>query len=363
MPATATAATKVAFATADLKKLLERVSGVVSARHPSAALGSVLLDGGVLTASNGTIRVELAIDETTPPVLLPHARLLAILRASCGDEVKLSFGATTCTVRCGKGQWVLPTEDAETFPRWDVAGAVPVCRIPADQFVRAATTAIQAADGKGSKPAFGGVCIDVKDGEVNFVGTDGRRLYRFEVEIDQAVDDRQIVVPVDAMETIVSLADSEDAVQIETNGSEVVFTCGSITVTARLLNATFPKWRQMFEDRDVTPTMLAAAPFLAATRAAAICTSETSSGVTVRLAEDGATLHGKSAEAGEATVRCDIVEFGQPVETMLNPRFLSDWLRTLDSASTVEVEAADGESACVCRCEESWCVVMPLARE
>lgn len=362
MPTATATAARVTFSTVDLKKLLERVSGVVSARHPTAALGSVLLDGGVLTASNGTIRVELAVDETTPPVLLPHARLLAILRASCGGEVKMTFGPTTCTVRCGKGQWVLPTEDAATFPRWEVTGARPVCRIPSDQFVRAATTAMQAADARGGRPAFGGVCIDVKDGEVNFVGTDGRRLYRFEVEIDQAVDDRMVVVPVDAMEAIVSLADGEDAVQVEANGSEVVFTCGGATVTARLLDATFPKWRQMFEDRDVQPTMLGAAAFHAATRAAAICTSETSCGVTVLLAADGATLRGKSPEAGESTVRCDIVEFGQPVETLLNPKFLSDWLRTLDPASTVEVEAADGESACVCRCEESWCVVMPLSQ-
>jgi hypothetical protein len=45
---------------------------------------------------------------------------------------------------------------------------------------------------------------------------------------------------------------------------------------------------------------------------------------------------------------------------MLDPRYVREWLDTIDPAATVRLEVVDGSSACVFKHEEASCVIMPL---
>jgi DNA polymerase III subunit beta len=49
---------------------------------------------------------------------------------------------------------------------------------------------------------------------------------------------------------------------------------------------------------------------------------------------------------------------------MLDPRYLSDFLRVMDPESTVTVSIRDSESAVVCSTDDGYAnVIMPLARD
>ena len=349
----------------DLADALRAVSPAVPGRAGKPVLQNVLIADGVVTATDLELRIDYAIDQVTPAVLLPFGRLQAILGTARGNAVELTPGDTSCVVEIGSGRWTLPTEDAAEYPADAGGDAVPICRMPADQFVRAVAGTVFATDNESSRYALGAVLVEVDaEGDASFVATDGRRLARVEVEIDQAVDASQTLLPSRAVAAMARLADGrEDAVQLERRGNEVVFTCGGVTVTTRTTEGKFPRWRDVFPERDIKPTMLHAGALLAATRSAAIVTTETSKGVTYAFTEQGLHLTARSSESGESSVTCEAVEFGQAAVTQLDPHLVVDWLRTLDPAATVEVEVQDGESACVLRCEESSCVIMPLAKD
>lgn len=349
----------------DLADALRAVAPAVPSRSTKPILANVLIADGVVTGTDLELRIDYAIDQVTPAVLLPHARLTQILGIARGDAVELTPGDTSCVVEIGSGRWTLPTESPVEFPA-DAGGDVtPICRMPADQFVRAVHGTVFATDNESSRYALGAVLIEVDaEGDASFIGTDGRRLARVEVEIDQAVDPSKTLLPARAIAAMARLCEGrEDAVQLERRGNDVVCTCGGVTVTTRTTEGHFPRWRDVFPEREVKPSMVHAGALLAATRSAAIVTTETSKGVTYAFTQAGLHLTARSSETGESSVTCDIVEFGQAAVTQLDPRFVSDWLRTLDPAATVEVEVQDGESACVLRCEESSCVIMPLAKD
>ena len=349
----------------DLAEALAAVASAVPARSTKPVLQNVLIADGVVTATDLELRIDYAIDAVTPAILLPHARLRAILGAAGGDAVALTPGETSCTVEVGRGKWTLPTEDAAEFPADAGGESKPIARMPADQFVRAVRGVVFATDNDSSRYALGAVLLEVDaEGDASFVATDGRRLARVEVEIDQAVDQSQTLIPARAIAVMERLAHGqEDAVQLERRGNEVVFTCGGVTVTSRLVEGKFPRWRDVFPDRDVKASSVPAGALLAATRSAAIVTTEAAKGVTYAFTGEGLHLTAESSECGQSSVTCELIEFGVSAVTKLDPAFVAEWVRTLDPACTVEIEVQDGISAFVMRCEEASCVVMPLASE
>lgn len=353
---------------ADLKDALHAVKAAVPTRSPKPILHSVLIADGVVSATDLELRIDYEIDAVTPAVLLPFGRLSAILKTAAGTAVDLTPGDTSCVVEIGSGRWTLPTEDATEFPADAGGDQTPICRIPPDQFCRALAGTVFATDNESSRYALGAVLLEVVADEENpeemkaiFIGTDGRRLARVDVEIDQAVDASKTLIPAKAAQAMLTLCKGrDDAVQLERRGNDLVCSCGGVTITTRTTEGTFPRWRDVFPDRKVEATEVYAGAMQAATESAAIVTTEVSKGVTYAFTEKGLHLTAKSSESGESSVTCDLVTFGQKAVAMLDPQYVAEWLATIDPAATVRVEVLDGTSACVLKHEEASCVIMPL---
>jgi DNA polymerase-3 subunit beta len=140
---------------------------------------------------------------------------------------------------------------------------------------------------------------------------------------------------------------------------------GPTTISARLVDGRFPRWRDVFPDRpDAARVKIVAGPLLAAVRQAAIVTSEQSKGVDFSFEPGQLVLSGRSAESGESRIELPIEHAGTTVKIKLDPRFMSEFLRVLDGAVTVTVELTDAQSACVCRTDDGYgYVIMPLAAD
>ena len=346
----------------ELKSALGAVAAAVGKSRP--VLANVRIGDGLMSATDIEVRIDTVLDYHGDPLLLPHARLAAILGASTGDEVTLTPKGSSCVVRIGRGEWTLPTEDAAEFPTWEPAGLKPVTRLPADEFCRAVRAVEHATDNESSRYALGAVLVDVADGVVNLVATDGRRLSVAECEHDLAVDDGQTLVPARVMAILARLAGGggEGSVQLEADDNTMMATIGSHTVTAQLTQGRFPRWRDVMPADGPQPTTVLAAELLSATRAAAIVASEQSRGVDYTFTAEGLHLHGQSAECGESSVTCEIVEFGHGCTVKLDPVFVREWLQGLpaDGEPTISVQAKDKASAVVMRADSYTGVIMPL---
>ena len=380
-----------------LKAALNAVAAAVPGKSVRPVLQNVLLSEGVLSGSDGEIRIDVELD--APPgvnFLLPKDRFSAILREFKGDEITITPDDTSCVIKAGRGEWTLPTEDAGEYPSWDVVGAKPITRMPADQFVRAVKGVVFAADNESSRFALGAVLIEVKGDVITFVATDGRRLALVQFQHDQAVDDSQTLVPMEAFKKCLNLIpkknksdrsgereedDERDeydcdalAVQIEATTKEVVITVGPMAkglvkpakvLTALLVNGNFPRWREVLPERDARPTKVNRELLLAATRSAAICASEESKGVLFAFSNKGVWLQGKSSEKGEASVTCDVIDAGETVSVKMDPSYVKEWLNGVSDKKNadpnVEVEAVDADSAVILRCGDNTGVIMPLA--
>ena len=359
----------VTIATATLRQALADVAAAVPTRPAKPTLTNVLFANGTLTATDLELQIAAEIDYTGEPLLLPHARLRAILAEARAEEVTITPDGTSCVVAAGRGTWRLPVESAAEWPTWNHEPLRTLVRVPCDQFARAVKACVYATDTDSSRYALGAVLIEVLGGDCSFVATDGRRLSHVAVEHDQAVDDGSALVPARVLASLASVAArGDDAVQLEASEHELVATLPGCVVTARQIAGRFPRWRDVLPTNrpGTIETVVDRDELMAATRAAAIVTSEQSKGVDFTFSADGVTLHGQSAEYGQSDVTIEVVSGGDPVKVKLDPVFVVEWLRGIatDEGPHITVELVDAQSACVLRNGGCYTgVIMPLSND
>jgi len=370
MTATATKtkpATGIRLPRTDLLAALQAVGKAVSSRTPKPILRNVRIGDRLITGTDLEVRVDLAIEADCEPFLVPWDRLLNIVREARGDEVTLKPKDTSVVVKCGGGSWTLPTEDVREFPAWEPEGLKFVCRMPAEQFHRAVKATVYATDNESSRYALGAVCIDVdrESGEVNLIGTNGRRLSVAKVDLGetQDPDSREVLIPSHAIGFVGDMAGGVGGIEIEATGAEVRFQFEGTTVTARLTDGRFPRWRDVMGEPEGEPNVLDIAELKAATRAAAIVTSEQSKGIDLSWHGETLVLSGKSSEYGESSVKCPLVAAGNAATVKLDPRYIVDFLNGIESKEgepQVELYVKDAASRVLLRCGDYSGVIMPL---
>ena len=337
----------------------------VPAKSAKPILQNVRLGDGLISGTDLEVRIDREIDYHGEPMLLPAYRLNAILRAATGDEVILIPKESSITVKCGAGSWTLPTEDVAEFPTWESGELKAICRLPADQFCRAAKATIYATDSESSRYALGGVLVEVADGNPTWVATDGRRLACVETETDQAVDDSQTILPGRLVALAASLAVGDGSVQIEADAKEVRFTLDGTTITGRLVEGKFPRWRDVLGEPEGEPTVIDVVELLQSVQSAAIVTSEQSKGITLTWTANTLVLVGRSSEYGESKVICPTIAAGSTAGTKLDPKYVAQFLANLpqDEEPHVDVYVKDAQSRVVLRCGPYTGVIMPLAED
>ncbi|MEX1224219.1 MAG: DNA polymerase III subunit beta, partial [Pirellulales bacterium] len=97
---------------------------------------------------------------------------------------------------------------------------------------------------------------------------------------------------------------------------------------------------------------------------AAIVTSEESRGIDFQFRDGTAVLAAVGAETGESHVEMPIAYDGDEVAIMLDPKFMSDFLRVLDPDKTFTLHLENSDRAAVCTTDDGYgYVIMPMARD
>ncbi|MCX7414674.1 MAG: DNA polymerase III subunit beta [Planctomycetia bacterium] len=357
---------------------LQSASAVVPARSPKPVLTNVKLEAAsgsaVLSATDLEVGIRTEIEgvETSAPgaVLLPSARLAAIVRESApGTVFEIYSDGTASVVKAPRSEFRLPAEDPMEFPSVATFPSEPCFELSTPLMRELVKRTVFATDNESSRFALGGVLLELTATGVTAVGTDGRRLAKMEgpaAAVNGSPADAQPIVPARAMQLVERCLGNADApVHVAVRSSEILVKTGATTISARLVEGRFPRWRDVFPDRpEAMRVSLVAGPFLAAVRQAAIVTSEQSKGVDFAFENGQLVLSGRSAESGESRIELPIDHSGAAVRIKMDPRFVSDFLRVLDGGANLSVELTDAQSACVCRTEDGYgYVIMPLAAD
>jgi len=361
-----------------LLQAFQTVATVAPSRSPKPILQNVKLevteDGAELSATDLEIGIRhkvSGVDVHVPGVVvLSVTRFGSILRESTDQTLHIEADSQGTTIRGERSQFRLPAENPADFPSVTGFTEKNFYEVPSRLLRELIRRTAFATDNESSRYALGGVKLEFDNNEITAIGTDGRRLAKMTGPVTttgEAIEANQsIIVPTRAMQLIERAVAPNDAeVQVALKGNEILVHSARATISARLLEGRFPDWRKVFpESGGGVKLDLAVGATAAAIRQAAIVTSEESRGVDLTFAEGMLVLSGRAAEVGQSRVELPISYDGEELTVTLDPKFVIEFLKVLDSEKSFTLEVKDSESAAVCSTDDGYgYVIMPLARD
>ncbi|MGO9069062.1 DNA polymerase III subunit beta [Mycobacterium sp.] len=284
--------------------------------------------------------VRLAAEIASPGTALVSGRLLSdITRALPNKPVDVQVEGTRVSLACGSVKFSLPTMAVEDYPTLpalpDETGA-----LSADVFAEAISQVAVAAGRDDTLPMLTGIRVEISGESVVLAATDRFRLAVRELTWSVAAPDVEAAVLVPAK----TLA---EAAKSGTDGTEVHLSLGAGAAvgkdgllgisgngkrsTTRLLDAEFPKFRQLVPTEHTAVASVGVAELTEAIKRVALVADR---GAQVRMEFSGDVLRlsaGADDHIGRAEEDVPVDFAGEPLTIAFNPTYLTDGLGSLHS--------------------------------
>ncbi len=361
----------------ELLKALQLATSVAPARSPKTILRNVKFDTMqdrptiVATDMEVAIRAEVSGVQVDSPgvVLLPVDRFASILRETVDEKLTLESDGVRTRVAGARSEFFLPTENPDEYPEVVAFEESRYHKLAGRFFRELIRRTVFATDVESTRYALGGVLLEMTGNQVIGVGTDGRRLAR-QVGLGEAVGGHETrdstIVPTRSMQLVErALADVEGEIQISARENDLLIKADRVMIYTRLLEGRFPKWRDVIPKVDPENRIeITVGPFHSAVRQAAIVTDQNHRGVDFRFGDGKVVLLSRNAETGESHIELPLAYDGPEIAVMLDPRFVSDFLKVLDPDGTFTLCIRNGETAVVAHTSDGYSyLIMPLSRE
>lgn len=318
------------------------------------------------------IRIDVeGVDIQTPGKALLHVgRVGMILRESSDDQLYFESDGTGLIIKGLHSEFNLPSINPDEFPTVVGFEEDKYHELPARLFREMVRRTAFATDADSSRFALGGVLLELNGEDVLAVGTDGRRLARM-VGTGKSVGDHQTsgsntIVPTRSLSLMErSIGDKEEVVHIAARSNDLLLRTSRCTIYSRLVEGRYPNWRQVIPNTDESAHIdMTAGPFFNVIRQAAIVADQETRGLDFEFGGGTLLLTAKTADLGQSRVELPIDYDGESIKMKLDYRFLSDFLKALESDAKFKMHVSSATSPALMTTEDGYAyVVMPMAIE
>ncbi len=333
----------------NLKNALHATEFATSKSATLSILNNILIetDGGQLcfSATNLEIgivkRIQAKID--APGKIVVSASLLgSFLTALRGtDHINISVDGRIMTLQSGAHKARINGFDVDDFPIIPQSSAQEKMEISLINFKNSLAKVLHFTSKTETRIELTGVFMSFGEDEICSVATDSFRLgevcivpkefiknaqeYRVITE-----NNKQIILPQQLCTYINKLSDENDIAQCSIEDNHLFFNCGDLSITARLIDGSFPDYKQIIPRRSVTEIHIRKDALMEAMKVTTVFTGRESGEIHFDIDENILRITTKQQEIGENTTELDVEMIGESQSIVLNPRFVIDGLSRID---------------------------------
>ncbi|MDF3341390.1 DNA polymerase III subunit beta [Mycolicibacterium septicum] len=283
--------------------------------------------------------VRVSAEIASPGSVLVSGRLLSdITKALPAKPVELAVEGTRVALTCGSARFSLPTLAVEDYP------ALPTLPeetgvVSSDLFAEAIGQVAVAAGRDDTLPMLTGIRVEISGESVVLAATDRFRLAVRELTWETSASDVEAAVLVPAK----TLA---EAAKAGTDGNQVHLSLGSGASvgkdgllgirsngkrsTTRLLDAEFPKFRQLLPSEHTAVATIGVAELTEAIKRVALV-ADRGAQIRMEFGDDVLRLSAGADDVGRAEEDLPVEFAGDPLTIAFNPTYLTDGLSSLHS--------------------------------
>ena len=331
---------RVTLERSNLLKSLNHVHRVVERRNTIPILSNVLLKATGASLEMKATDLDLEMTEATPAQIertgattVPAHLLYDIVRKlPDGAEVMLKTAddGNSMTVISGRASFRLQCLPQSDFPELSAGSFSHIFRIDSSVLKHLIDKTQFAISTEETRYYLNGIYLHTIEsgGQLSLrsVATDGHRLARADTEAPAGSEGMPgIIVPRKTVAELQKLVDNPDvAVTVELSDTKIRFTIGSVVLTSKLIDGTFPDYQRVIPSGNDKKLTIDRQSFAQAVDRVSTISSERGRAVKMAIADGQVTLTVNNSDSGSATEEIAADYDADPMEIGFNARYLLD---------------------------------------
>lgn len=327
-----------------LDKALKAVCRAVPNKGIQPILNNILLENNnghlVLNATDLDFYIEATIPSNnidSGRITLSAKKLEEIVGKLEDDDILIDVNEKTneAKLTCNSAHFDLIGVSAEDFPEFSKPNAGDFFTVNASKLSKAISLVSFAASRFDVNNILGGVYMQVNAGSLELAATDGNRLSSFVLELEDAgaLDGKEVVVPVKVIEELQRIIENsvDESVQVAFLDNQVVFKTEDRFVVSRLLDGTYPKYKQLIPENSDKTAQIDRKKFLSCLERVAVMANERTNLVKLSFEENQLAIESSNLDMGGADEKIEIDFMGEPLDIFFNVKYLAEAIKTIDA--------------------------------
>ncbi|TIM32208.1 MAG: DNA polymerase III subunit beta [Mesorhizobium sp.] len=331
---------RVILERSNLLKSLNHVHRVVERRNTIPILSNVLLSAEGATLEMKATDLDLEVTEATPAKIerggattVPAHLLYDIVRKLAdGAEVMLKTDedGNAMTVTSGRSSFRLQCLPQSDFPELSAGSFSHIFRLDSVALKGLIEKTQFAISTEETRYYLNGIYLHTHDADgklkLRSVATDGHRLARAEIDAPAGSEGMPgIIIPRKTVSELQKLVDDPDiAVTTELSDTKIRFTIGSVVLTSKLIDGTFPDYQRVIPTGNDKKLIIDRQSFAAAVDRVSTISSERGRAVKLSIGEGQVTLAVNNPDSGSATEELAADYSSDAIEIGFNAKYLLD---------------------------------------
>lgn len=254
----------------ELAAKLNQIKGVVPKKTTMPILQGILVKEGYLIANNLEMTIKAKLEGTEDECFIIPERAFDLINNLPDGEIDITISSeNTMTIKADKIKNKYQTMDPGPFPVSDIEGEGSEFTIKAGLLLESVRRVSYAIPQQGGNATMSTMCLQAKDGQLNFVGLDGHVLAWDKIDYD---GEFELLIPKNTIDKLKTLGLTGD-IRIRRSNAMAVFATKDFEICTRLVQGEYYKYQNMFKELPLH-TVISRKELLDAMVRAKMCTAE-----------------------------------------------------------------------------------------
>jgi DNA polymerase-3 subunit beta len=331
---------------------LQSVLGIIPARTTYPILQNVLLeveaDRIFLSATDldTYIQKELSASEyvaisKTGKIIMPGRRLFEIIREAPEDTIAFTSTENNILITSGRSRFTMPGLDPQEYPEAPQLPTETTFKIPMVTLLDGYDNTAFAVSRDESRPAMCGICLEIRNGELQMVATDGHRLALIKKSGDAAPYLGGLNIKSILSTKVLGLLSAKEfdgkggseVFEVSLDSSKVGFVFKNNKIISRLIEGPYPDYERVIPTGNPNILSVDREVLASALRRVSLFAHPMTKAVKFSLEPKRIVLYAATPETGEATDSIDCSYQGEQLEIGYNAAYLIEVLKHIETAA------------------------------